>query len=140
MLSCWGGGCEKLCERRRKLEEISAFFYHVADCVRVSVDLRYRNTNMWYVDGAVAVLKLLLTLAGLLQRLLECWKCEPVKKVSGESLVLLDRLFSLQIRERKARAAKEWPFDMGFVSKLLGLMIAPVAARILAEVLNRLSF
>jgi len=24
-------GCESLCERRRKVEEISAFFYHVAD-------------------------------------------------------------------------------------------------------------
>jgi len=28
---------------------------------------------MWYVDGAVAVLKLLLTLKGLLQQLLGCW-------------------------------------------------------------------
>jgi len=34
-----GGGCEKLCERRRKVEEINAFFYHVADCVGVGVDV-----------------------------------------------------------------------------------------------------
>ena len=37
-----GGSCEKLCARRRKLEEINAFFYHVAGCVRDEVDLRYR--------------------------------------------------------------------------------------------------
>ena len=32
-------GAERLCERRRKLEEINVFFYQVADCVRVSVDV-----------------------------------------------------------------------------------------------------
>ena len=76
----------------------------------------------------------------LIEKQLNDLQKEPMEKVSGESLVLLDRLSSLQIRDRKARAAKEWPFDMGFVSKLLGLMMATVAARILAEVLNRLSF
>jgi hypothetical protein len=64
---------------------------------------------------------------------------EPAQKISDQSLMLLDRLFSLQIRERKARAAKEWPIDVGFVSKLLGLILAPAAARILPEILTMLN-
>lgn len=42
------------------------------------------------------------------------------------------RLFSLQIKEKQARAAKEWPIDMSFVSKLLVLILIPIISRILA--------
>jgi hypothetical protein len=49
------------------------------------------------------------------------------------------RIFSLQVRERRIRAAQEWPIDIGFISKLLGLGLAPVAVKILPEILSRLS-
>lgn len=75
----------------------------------------------------------------LMQKQLIDVQKEPAQKISGESLMLLHRLFSLQIRERRARAAKEWPIDIGFVSKLLGLILAPAAARILPEILNMLN-
>ena len=42
------------------------------------------------------------------------------------------RLFSLQIKEKHAKAAKEWPIDMSFVSKLLVLVLIPIISRILA--------
>jgi hypothetical protein len=45
----------------------------------------------------------------------------------------------LQIRERRVKAAKEWPIDVRFVSRLLGLVAAAVMARVLAEIINRLS-
>lgn len=64
---------------------------------------------------------------------------EPAEKIRDQSMMLLNRLFSLQIRERKARAAKEWPIDIGFVSKLAGLIAAPAAARILPEILRMLN-
>ena len=64
---------------------------------------------------------------------------EPMQKSSGESLALMDSLFSLQIRERRVKAAKEWPIDIGFVSKLLGLILTPAAVKILQEILNRLN-
>jgi MFS family permease len=42
------------------------------------------------------------------------------------------RLFSLQIKEKHAKAAKEWPIDVSFVSKLLVLVLIPIISRILA--------
>jgi len=75
----------------------------------------------------------------LMQKQLNEVQKEPEHKISDQSLVLLDRLFCLQIRERKARAAKEWPIDIGFVSKLAGLIAAPAAARILPEILRMLN-
>jgi hypothetical protein len=65
---------------------------------------------------------------------------KPDDQLSGQRAgVLTLRIFSLQVRERRIRAAQEWPIDIGFMSKLLGLVLAPVAAKILPEILNRLS-
>jgi putative Mn2+ efflux pump MntP len=75
----------------------------------------------------------------LMQRQLNDVQKEPEHRIGDQSLVLLDRLFCLQIRERKARASKEWPVDIGFVSKLAGLIAAPAAARILPEILRMLN-
>lgn len=41
------------------------------------------------------------------------------------------RLFNLQIKEKHAKAAKEWPIDIDFVSKLLVLVLIPIISRIL---------
>ena len=49
------------------------------------------------------------------------------------------RIFNLQLRERRIRAVQEWPIDIGFISKLLGLGLTPVAAKIIQEILSRLS-
>jgi len=75
----------------------------------------------------------------LMEKRLNTAQKEPLQKSSDESLALMHSLSSLQIRERRVKAAKEWPFDIGFVSKLLGLILAPAAAKILQEILNRLS-
>jgi hypothetical protein len=64
---------------------------------------------------------------------------QRVGEFGGQSVALMNRLLSLQIRERRVRAAKEWPFDVRFVSRLLGLVAAAIMARVLAEVINRLS-
>jgi hypothetical protein len=64
---------------------------------------------------------------------------QPAREVSGQSVMLMNRLFSLQIKERRVKAAKEWPIDVRFVSRLLGLVAAAVMARVLAELINRLS-
>jgi hypothetical protein len=42
------------------------------------------------------------------------------------------RLLSLQIKEKHARTAREWPIDLDFVSKLLTLILIPIVSRILA--------
>ena len=42
------------------------------------------------------------------------------------------RLFSLQIKEKHTKTAKEWPIDISFVSKLLALVLIPIITRILA--------
>jgi hypothetical protein len=73
----------------------------------------------------------------LMEKQLNNAQKEPTKS-SGESLALMHSLSSLQIRERRVKAAREWPIDIGFISKLLGLILAPAAARILPEILNML--
>jgi len=75
----------------------------------------------------------------LMEKRLNTAQKEPMQKPSGESLALMHSLFSLQIRERRVKAAKEWTIDIGFVSKMMGLILAPAAAKILTEILNRLS-
>jgi hypothetical protein len=52
--------------------------------------------------------------------------------------VITLRILGLQVREKRVRAVQEWPIDIGFVSKLLGFGLAPVAAKIVQEVLSRL--
>jgi sensor histidine kinase YesM len=46
--------------------------------------------------------------------------------------ILHYRLFTLQVKEKHAKAAKEWPIDVSFVSKLLVLVLIPIISRILA--------
>jgi len=75
----------------------------------------------------------------LMEKRLNTAQKEPSQKSSAESLALMDSLFSLQIRERRVKAAKEWPIDIGFASKLLTLILTPAAVRILQEILNRLT-
>jgi len=43
---------QELCERRRKVHWFSAFFFHVADCVRDGVDLCYGSSSS-RLGGAV---------------------------------------------------------------------------------------
>jgi hypothetical protein len=64
---------------------------------------------------------------------------QPTGELSGRSVALMNHLFSLQIKERRVKAAKEWPIDVRFVSRLLGLVAAAAMARVLAEIINRLS-
>jgi hypothetical protein len=75
----------------------------------------------------------------LMETRLKTAQKEQMQKSSEESLALMHSLSSLQIRERRVKAAKEWPIDIGFVSKLLGLILAPALARLLPEILNWLS-
>ncbi len=48
----------------------------------------------------------------------------------------MGRLLSLQMRERKIREAPEWPIDIGFVSRLLSLVLVPAMVRISVELFN----
>jgi hypothetical protein len=49
----------------------------------------------------------------------------------------IGQLLSLQMRERRVREAPEWPIDMGFVSRLLSLVLIPAIVRISVELFNR---
>jgi len=64
---------------------------------------------------------------------------KPTEQLSNQTTDVTLRIFSLQVKERRIRAAKEWPIDIGFISKLLGLVLAPIAVEILTEILSRLS-
>jgi hypothetical protein len=49
----------------------------------------------------------------------------------------IGHLFSLQIRERRLREAPEWPADIGFVSRLVSVVLIPAVVRISVELFNR---
>jgi hypothetical protein len=56
---------------------------------------------------------------------------------SDEVIGIMGRLFSLRIKERKVKAAPEWPIDISFLVKLVGLVLIPAISRILIEIFNR---
>jgi hypothetical protein len=53
------------------------------------------------------------------------------------AIAAMGRLFSLQIRERRLREAPEWPVDVGFVSRLVSVVLIPAVVRISVELFNR---
>ena len=63
---------------------------------------------------------------------------KPVSQSSDEITAIMGRLSSLQIKERRIKLAQEWPIDVSFLSKLLGLVLVPAIIRALIEILNRL--
>jgi hypothetical protein len=57
------------------------------------------------------------------------------QQVDSRIEILHYRLFTLQVKEKHAKAAKEWPIDVSFVSKLMVLVLIPIISRILAMLL-----
>jgi hypothetical protein len=54
------------------------------------------------------------------------------------AITAMSRFFSLQIKERKLREAPEWPVDIGFITKLVSVVLIPAVVRISVELFNRL--
>ncbi len=48
------------------------------------------------------------------------------------TIILLARLFSLQVKEKNVQTAQEWPIDVSFISKLLVLGLIPIISRVIA--------
>ena len=63
---------------------------------------------------------------------------KPVSQSTEQITAIMGRLSSLQIKERRIKLAQEWPIDISFLSKLLGLVLVPAIIRALIEILNRL--
>ena len=69
----------------------------------------------------------------LLQQLDEALNKQKTGQPVDNKIALIHyRLFGLQIKEKRAKAAMEWPIDMTFISKLLALVLIPILSRILA--------
>jgi hypothetical protein len=66
------------------------------------------------------------------ERLLQQLDEALAKQVSDQTITIMARLFSLQIKERHVKAAQEWPIDMSFLSKLMVLGLIPIISRIMA--------
>jgi len=66
----------------------------------------------------------------LLQQLDDILAKQPAKQASDQTLTIMARLFSLQIKERHVKAAQEWSIDISFLSKLVVLGLIPVISRI----------
>ena len=65
------------------------------------------------------------------ERLLQQLDEALAKQVSDQTITIMARLFSLQIKERHVKAAQEWPVDMSFLSKLMVLGLIPIISRIM---------
>ena len=73
----------------------------------------------------------------LLQQLDEVLAEQLTTQTSNQTVAIMARLFSLQIKERQAKAAQEWPIDIGFLSKLVVLVLIPLIVRVSVEIFNR---
>lgn len=73
----------------------------------------------------------------LLRQLDEVLAKQPTRQISDQTTAITARLFSLQFKERHVKTAQEWPIDIGFVSKLLGLGLIPIIGRIMVEIFTR---
>lgn len=63
---------------------------------------------------------------------------KPSSQSSDQITAIMGRISSLQIKERRIKLAQEWPIDISFLSKLLGIVLVPAIIRVLIEILNRL--
>ena len=68
----------------------------------------------------------------LLQQLDEILAKQPSRQFSEQTIAIMARLFSLQIKESHVKAAQEWPIDISFLSKLMILGLIPIISRIVA--------
>ena len=60
---------------------------------------------------------------------------ELSKQSSDKVVFVLAHLFSLQLKEKQARAGQEWPIDISFLSKLIMIGLIPILSRLLASFL-----
>lgn len=68
----------------------------------------------------------------LVQQLDEALKRQKTSQQIDKKIEIIHYyLFNLQIKEKHAKVAKEWPIDINFVSKLLALVLIPIISRIL---------
>jgi hypothetical protein len=59
---------------------------------------------------------------------------EELSKQSSDKVVfILAQLFSLQLKEKQAKAGQEWPIDISFLSKLIVIGLIPILSRLLAS-------
>ena len=70
----------------------------------------------------------------LLQQLDEVLAKQPTRQISDQTITIMARLFSLQVKERHVKAAQEWPIDISFLSKLVVLVLIPIIVRIAAQI------
>ena len=73
----------------------------------------------------------------LLRQLDEVLAKQPTRQISDQTVTIMARLFSLQFKERHIKAAQEWPIDISFLSKLIGLGLIPIISRAAQEIFTR---
>ncbi len=62
---------------------------------------------------------------------------ELQSKSTDKITITMGRLMNLQIKERETKMTQEWPIDISFLTKLLGLILVPAVVRVLIELINR---
>jgi hypothetical protein len=59
------------------------------------------------------------------------------EKSRDQIIAMIARLSSLQIKERRIKTAYEWPINVGFLSKIAGLVLLPILGRLFIEIFIR---
>lgn len=60
---------------------------------------------------------------------------ELLNESSDKIVFVLAQLFSLQLKEKQAKAGQEWPIDISFLSKLIMIGLIPILSRLIASFL-----
>ena len=77
------------------------------------------------------LLKILVESQQLLKELDETLTKQSTKQNIDPNISIMHfRLFSLQVKEKHVKAAQEWPIDLSFLSKLLAMVLIPIASKV----------
>ncbi len=76
----------------------------------------------------------------LLQQLDDVLAKKKTKQTNDRTIAIMARLYSLRLKENRVKGAQDWPIDIGFISKIIGLGLMPIiimdALLIASEFLN----
>lgn len=83
------------------------------------------------------LLKIIIETENLTKQLEYILRKESFIQQSDQTMGIMARLFSLQIKERRVMEAQEWPIDLSFISKLGGLVLMPIIIKVFVDFISR---
>ena len=72
----------------------------------------------------------------LINNLDEVIKLPQTSESTRQIIITLAQLYKMQLNKKQMELASEWPIDITFLSRFAGVILIPIVARILLELMN----